>query len=148
MVPAEPPRKREIRLFVYGTLLAGQRNHPPLAQGKALGPITTAPSFQLVDLGSEAALIAGGSVAVRGELYLVEITTLAAIDVLMQVPLLFRRERVVLADGSEAQAHLLTQDQVRGRRRLASGDWCNPRGAPGGLRPAGPFVSWSRKRFG
>jgi gamma-glutamylaminecyclotransferase len=101
-----------------------------------------------VELGSEAALVDGGSTAVSGELYLLDPALLGAVDVHMQVPLLFQRAKVTLGDGSEAEAHVMSADQVRGKRRLHSGDWRNPRGAPGALRPAGPFVTWARKRFG
>jgi gamma-glutamylcyclotransferase (GGCT)/AIG2-like uncharacterized protein YtfP len=147
MPSAAAKPKREYRLFVYGTLLAGQRNHDVLSRATALGAATTAAHYQLVELGSEAALVAGGSTAVSGELYLLDAATLGAADVRLQVPLLFQREGVTLSDGTEAEAHVMSADQVRGRRRIRTGDWRTPRGMPGELRPAGPFVSWARKRF-
>jgi hypothetical protein len=54
---------------------------------------------------------------------------------------------IELADGRHAQAYVLDRDQVRGRRRIRSGDWRArfrvERGP--GARDA-QFVEWPRKR--
>jgi gamma-glutamylaminecyclotransferase len=139
--------RREVKLFVYGSLLRGEPAHTLLAGASLVGVTRTAPEFHLVDLGAYAALVRGGAVAVAGELYTVDVRTRAQIDVERQVPVLFNRERIRLCDGSDVDAYTMTLEQVRGRRRLAHGDW-HQRFAPGVARSAaGPFVQWARGRF-
>jgi gamma-glutamylaminecyclotransferase len=138
---------RERRLFVYDSLLAGEPDHELLAGARALGPLTTRAEFQLVDLGPYAAIVRAGSTSIVGELYALDAMVLARIDVKREVPILFRRESIELSDGTRADTYLMPPDQVRGRRRLARGDWRN-RFAPSTPRVSpGPFVSWAKSRF-
>ena len=139
--------ERECRLFVYGTLRQGEPRHTLLGASRYLGAVTTTPEFHLVDLGPHAALVRGGSTAVSGEVYAVELEVRRSIDVDRQVPILFTREAITLADGTNADAYLLTVDQVRGRRRLSHGDWKQrfARNAP--PRAGGAWVAWSRGRW-
>jgi gamma-glutamylcyclotransferase (GGCT)/AIG2-like uncharacterized protein YtfP len=132
-------------LFVYGTLLSGERSHERLGAAESLGAARTAPSFHLVDLGPYPAIVVGGKTAVAGELYRVDANLLRELDVLEQVPLLFKRVRVPLEDGSMADAYVMDPDQVRGKRRIAHGDW-RGRMAPD-VRPYdGPFARRARGR--
>jgi gamma-glutamylcyclotransferase (GGCT)/AIG2-like uncharacterized protein YtfP len=134
-------------LFIYGTLLPGERDHALLGSAELLGPAVTEPVHQLVELNVYAALIPDGKVGVHGELYAVDLETRRRIDVARQVPILFQRLPVRLADGSEAEAYVMHPDQVRGKRRLAHGDW-RKRFAPTVERAApGQLVSWARSRF-
>jgi gamma-glutamylaminecyclotransferase len=135
------------RIFFYGTLLSGERDHALLANAQLLGPALTEPLYQLVELNVYAALIPDGKVAVHGELYAVDLEIRRQIDVKRQVPILFQRSTIRLADGSDAETYLMTADQVRGKRRLAHGDW-RKRFAPTLERSApGKLVSWTRSRF-
>jgi gamma-glutamylcyclotransferase (GGCT)/AIG2-like uncharacterized protein YtfP len=137
----------EVVLFVYGTLLRGESSHALLDGAMAVGPVKTTATFDLYDLGVYPALVAGGSTAVAGELYEVTTTLLATIDVHEEVPRLFNRLMVELDDGRRAHAYLLERDQVRGRRRIRSGDWrtrFQVERRPG-ARDA-PIVTWMRKR--
>jgi gamma-glutamylcyclotransferase (GGCT)/AIG2-like uncharacterized protein YtfP len=135
------------RLFIYGTLLPGERDHALLAKAEHLGPALTEAQFQLADLGMYAALVPDGKVAVHGELYAVDLETRRAIDVARQVPVLFQRMPIRLADGTQVETYAMATDQVRGKRRLAHGDW-RARFAPTTERRAGgAFVKWSRSRF-
>ena len=134
-------------MFFYGTLLPGERDHGLLANAVLLGPALTEPLYQLVELNVYAALIPEGKHSVHGELYDVDLETRRRIDVARQVPILFQRAKIRLADGSEAETYLMNADQVRGKRRLAHGDW-RKRFAPTLERQApGQFVSWTRTRF-
>jgi gamma-glutamylaminecyclotransferase len=114
---------RPCRLFVYGTLLPGERDHALLGDAVLLGEAHSEPRFQLVELNVYAALIPDGSVAVRGELYALSLEDRRRIDVARQVPILFQRVTIRLADGTEAETYAMSADQVRGKRRLAHGDW-------------------------
>src|SRR5947209_1506242 len=74
--PAVPERALAVsigtapcRMFFYGTLLPGERDHALLASARLLGPALTEPLYQLVELNVYAALIPDGKVAVHGELY-------------------------------------------------------------------------------
>ncbi|HET7539725.1 MAG TPA: gamma-glutamylcyclotransferase family protein [Polyangiaceae bacterium] len=138
---------RPCRMFFYGTLLPGERDHSLLANAESLGPALTEPVYQLVELNVYAALVPDGKVAVHGELYAVDLETRRKIDVSRQVPILFQRAKIRLSDGSDAETYLMTADQVRGKRRLAHGDY-RKRFAPSVERAApGQLVSWARGRF-
>jgi len=135
-------------LFVYGTLLEGHPGHGLLAGARFDGVARTEPSFELIDLGAYAALVPGGSTSICGEVYEVDLETIARIDCERQVPILFERARVRLADGLEADTYVMPVDKVRGRRGLRHGDW-RRRFEPTAPRPApSPFVQWARGRFG
>jgi gamma-glutamylcyclotransferase (GGCT)/AIG2-like uncharacterized protein YtfP len=131
--------------FVYGTLLEGEKDHALIEGRMRLGARATEPAFHLVDLGPWAALVVGGSTSVAGELYLVDQRTLVEIDVIRQVPVLFKRARIRLSDGSEAESYVMEPDQVRGRRRLHHGDW--RKRFTGHVAPFdSPFAQWARSR--
>ncbi|UQA58801.1 gamma-glutamylcyclotransferase family protein [Polyangium aurulentum] len=140
---------REIVLFVYDSLMAGEEQHERLAGARPLGKATTAPAYDLVDLGPNGALVAGGTVSVSGELYALEPATMAALDIHRGHPVLNQRTAIRLSDGREAQAYLVAHDQTAGRRRIRTGDWKTRRGASGavGARDAGPMVRWAKRRF-
>lgn len=139
--------ERSCRLFVYGVQREGEPRHALLAGAPLIALTTTVPAFQLVDLGPYAALVRNGTTAVWGELYGVDLQVRRALDVEHQVPILFSRETIQLADGSDAEAFLLSSDQSRGRRRLAHGDWKKrfARNIPAGA--GGAWVAWSRGRW-
>ena len=111
------------RVFVYGTLLAGEPNHDLLAGARCLGPARTAPAFDLYSFGPYPGLVREGGTAVAGELYEVDDATLARLDVLEGYPDLYDRGPIRLSDGTEAIAYTVRRDQVWGLPRLGAGDW-------------------------
>lgn len=116
------------RVFVYGTLRAGDYNHY-LLEGHDLVALTrTEPRFTLVSLGPYPAMIAGGDTAVVGEVYDVDDDTLAALDRLEGHPDFYRRKTIRLENGDEVLAYLLSPEQVQGMPRIASGDWMDGKG--------------------
>jgi gamma-glutamylcyclotransferase (GGCT)/AIG2-like uncharacterized protein YtfP len=137
----------ECLLFVYDTLRQGEPLHAQLGGSRLVAVASTLPAFSLVDLGPYAALLRGGSTAVVGELYSVSLQTRRHLDVERQVPLLFNREKVQLADGSEADAYVLPADKARGRRRLGHGDWKKRFERPINPSAGGAWVAWSRGRW-
>jgi gamma-glutamylaminecyclotransferase len=135
-------------LFAYGTLRQGEIQHALLEGARFLRLVSTPPEFLLVEVAPYAALVRGGTTAVAGELYEIEESALQRrIDVERQVPQLFTRETIELADDSSAEAYLLTMDQVRGRRRLAHGDWKQRFSRNVSPQAGGAWVAWSRGRW-
>jgi gamma-glutamylcyclotransferase (GGCT)/AIG2-like uncharacterized protein YtfP len=137
---------KTLRLFVYGNLLTGHRDHAALDGATLLGVVLTEPRYTLVDIDFYAALIVDGHTAIRGELYSLDYAHLARIDALRQVPHLFHRQNVVLADASVAECHFMSFEQVRGKRRLGHGNWLErfaPRSLPHRDRP---LSRWARGR--
>ncbi|MFZ5893814.1 MAG: gamma-glutamylcyclotransferase family protein [Myxococcota bacterium] len=135
-----------IRLFDYGSLMQNERDHALLASATLLGVARTAPEFQLVDLGIFAALVPGGNVSVLGELYVVQRKACFAIDVSKQCPILFERTRIRLDDGSEADAYVMPEERVRGKRRLKGGSWRDRFAPPPRDRERSAFVEALRRR--
>src|SRR5687767_11388095 len=137
--------EREFLVFAYAATLEGEAHHELLAGARPLGKVRTPPVFELIDLGATGSLIAGGRTAVLGELYAVAPSTLAALDVHEGHPILHKRMTITLDDGREAEAYFLDQEQVRGKRRVRSGDW-RQRRSQARVADGGPVVQWARRR--
>lgn len=138
--------QRTVRLFVYSSLLEGEREHELLAGAVLVGPAKTPPQFHLFELGPYGALVRGGKSAVPGEVYEVDLQLRRRLDVHRENGILFERETIELEDGSQAEAYLMPSERVRGKRRIRGGGWRDRFGpGPGGVR-AGPFVTWARGR--
>ncbi len=116
-------RRAPMRVFVYGTLLAGEGNHRLLASAKLVGEARTAPVFELRDLGYFPGLVKGGACCVAGEVYEVDAETLARLDALEGHPRFYRRTRIALDSGTKVETYLLTPEQVEGRPVIPSGNW-------------------------
>jgi gamma-glutamylaminecyclotransferase len=112
-----------VRLFVYGSMLEGEREHALLAGATFAGVTRTAPAYTLVEVPPYAALLAEGSVSVLGELYVIDKKLRFMLDVKRQCPVLFHRITVRLEDGSEAEAYAMREEQVRGKRRIKHGSY-------------------------
>jgi gamma-glutamylcyclotransferase (GGCT)/AIG2-like uncharacterized protein YtfP len=110
-------------VFVYGTLLRGERNHGLLVHARLVGPAATEPRFELIDLGAYPGMTADGQTAIRGELYEVDDRTLARLDELEGHPRYYRRETIALDDGRAAHAYVLPAAETEGCPPIASGDW-------------------------
>ena len=136
-----------VRLFVYGLLLQGEREHALLEGAQLLGEARTAPEHTLVDLDFYPVLLVGGNVAVAGELYSVSRELRFKLDVHYQCPALFRRVSVNLADGTRAETYVMDDDKVRGKRRLRGGSWRGRFEPRKSSVPPGPMTEYARKRF-
>lgn len=110
-------------MFVYGTLLVGERNHRLLTGAQLLCEAKTPPRFQLHDLGAYPGLVLRGKHAVAGEVYEVGEAMLAALDRLEGHPRFYRRTSLVLDGGRRVQTYLLTREQVEGYPVITSGSW-------------------------
>ena len=109
------------RLFVYGTLMKGEHHHDVLKEARFVGLSETRPEYELVQIDYYPALIPGGSLRIIGELYEVDDALLARLDELEEVPHYYVRERISLADGSEAQVYVMPRDRANGAEPIASG---------------------------
>jgi gamma-glutamylcyclotransferase (GGCT)/AIG2-like uncharacterized protein YtfP len=110
-------------LFVYGTLLAGERHHEQLEGARRLGPARTPPRFTLIDLGEFPALVPGGAHAVVGETWEVADAHLARLDVFEEHPDVYVREELHLDDGRVVFAYVLPPERASGGTVIPSGDW-------------------------
>lgn len=119
-------------MFVYGTLLRGESNHGLLVRAELLGTACTEARYELVDLGGYPAMLPGGTVPVRGEVWGVDDATLSRLDELEGHPGYYRRRSLKLDDGRSVQAYLLPREQARGCPRIESGDWRRRDGSTGG----------------
>jgi gamma-glutamylcyclotransferase (GGCT)/AIG2-like uncharacterized protein YtfP len=140
--------KRELepsRLFVYGSLLSGEADHALLTGAEYLGPALTPAEYYLVELNGFPALVHGGKLCVTGECYRADAALLRRLDVHKQHPVLFQRQKLTLSDGDVAYTYMMTLEQVRGRRRLKSGDWRQRFGALPAERQS-PWAKWARER--
>lgn len=110
-------------VFVYGTLLAGERNHHVLGGSRLVRAARTPAAFELRDLGHFPGLLRGGTQAVEGEVYDVTARVLADLDRLEDHPTFYHREHIILDDGGVAWSYVLTPDKVAGCPVIDSGNW-------------------------
>jgi gamma-glutamylaminecyclotransferase len=112
-------------VLVYGTLMRGEPAHGLLADARFVRLARTDPVFTLVSLGPYPAMLPGGRVCVRGELYKVDEGMLGRLDRYEGVPRLYRRDEVALRGGARAQAYILARRRSERDHVIASGDWRN-----------------------
>jgi gamma-glutamylaminecyclotransferase len=110
-------------LFVYGTLLRGERAHRLLRGAHFVAAVRTAPSFTLVDAGGYPGLLVVGHTAVAGEIYLAPERLLAAIDAYEEVHLGIYGRAPVTVSGRRVETYLLDRVHACRLPRLRSGDW-------------------------
>ena len=122
----QAPRRELVaatQVFVYGTLLAGERNHRLLKTARLAGSDATLPRYELRHLGGFPGLVRGGTRSIAGELYEVDAPTLFGLDKLEGHPDFYRRTRIRLVSGTIADTYLLRRDQVQGRPIIESNNW-------------------------
>lgn len=112
-----------VKLFVYGTLLRGERAHHLLAGARFVAEVQTQAAFELVEMdGGYPALVAGGGTAVSGEIYEIDERLVPLLDDFEDVPELYRRSLRTVG-GHECWVYELPSRHATGRPRIASGDW-------------------------
>lgn len=109
------------RVFVYGTLMKGEHHHEVLKEASFVGLTETHAHYELVQIDYYPALLPEGKTRVMGEVYEVDDLTLAQLDELEEVPDYYVRERIKLADDSEAFAYLMPRARAEGAEPIASG---------------------------
>jgi gamma-glutamylaminecyclotransferase len=112
-------------IFVYGTLRQGGFWHPLLENSEWLGTFTSK-GWEMYERGIP--FVIHGEGTITGELYRVDGETLARLDRLEGHPDWYKREPIVLNNGSEAEIYV-TQDETeaRGARRIPSGNYMEAR---------------------
>jgi gamma-glutamylcyclotransferase (GGCT)/AIG2-like uncharacterized protein YtfP len=119
----EPEVELRTRVFVYGTLLAGERNHYHIERARLIAEARTQPAFTLYDFGPYPAMVATGNHAVIGEVYEVDEPMLAAMDRLEGHPRFYRRTSIRLEDGSTVETYLLQPEQVSHLPIIGTASW-------------------------
>ena len=97
------------KIFVYGTLKRGCRNHGVLCGAEFAGEVWTAPEYFMINCGSYPGLVRAENgqtgMSICGELYRVDETLLGKLDRFEDVPREYVREAIRLADGSDAHTY-------------------------------------------
>lgn len=110
-----------MRVFVYGTLLAGESNHHWLRGAERLGEWATPPRFSLYDTGPFPALCDHGTARVKGEVYRINGSQLTQLDQLEGYPHHYDRARIITPWGP-AWYYFQRRRPVRARL-IPAGDW-------------------------
>lgn len=110
-----------MRVFVYGSLMAGGGNHRYLASYAGAAARTRA-EWTMVSLGGFPGIMRGGATAIVGEVYDVSGETVQALDRLEGHPGFYRRTKIALEDGSAVSAYVLP-DGYRHEGEVLSGSW-------------------------
>jgi len=109
-------------IFVYGTLKIGGSNHAQIADQHFLGPARTTPGFTLYSLAEYPGIVADPAdrSGVAGELWAVDATALARLDILEGVdeglyarvpaPLSSWPESMAAAEAAQASMYLYLRD--------------------------------------
>jgi gamma-glutamylaminecyclotransferase len=114
------------RVFVYGTLLRGEPNHPVLGGCLLVAQARTRSEFTFHSLGGFPGMIRGSDIdhqVVIGEIYEVDRAALDRLDRLEGHPSFYERTEIVLECGSVVQTYLLARDRFGNEPRILSGSW-------------------------
>jgi gamma-glutamylcyclotransferase (GGCT)/AIG2-like uncharacterized protein YtfP len=109
------------RVFVYGTLLAGEVNHHLLEGADLLGSHRTARCFTMLSLGAYPGVVRGGGTSIAGEIYRVGSKGLELLDRLEDYPRVY--DRILIASPFGRTWIYLYRGRIHGRPVIHSGDW-------------------------
>src|SRR5215831_10553864 len=112
--------KETTMVFVYGSLLRGERNHLVMRDATFVRSARTAKRYTLYDLGSFPALVAAGTHAVAGEIFEVNEETLEHLDRFEGHPRYYRRGPITLEQGALVDAYVMAPHQVVGKAVVES----------------------------
>lgn len=116
------------RVFVYGTLMRGERNHHWMRGARLLGECVSSPRFSLWSLGAYPVLCPQGHCRVHGEVYQISYAHLRRLDVLEEYPRFYLRR---LQPTRFGPAWLYYQQAVPSlARALPGGSWRRRRHRP------------------
>jgi gamma-glutamylcyclotransferase (GGCT)/AIG2-like uncharacterized protein YtfP len=102
-------------LFAYGSLKRGQALHHLLANACFIGAMRTAPRYRLYRCEDYPAMVEDASgLSIEGELFDVDSTTLATLDVVEDVPHTYTRQLVDLIDRSVVAEGYLYRKAITG----------------------------------
>lgn len=118
----QPPHSGDIRVLVYGTLRRGEHNHFYLKNQTYLGALQTPAIYTLYDTGPYPAAVANGNTALTAEIYAVDTSCFAQLDVLEDFPHSYTREQVATPFG-RAWIYLWVAALAPHWVRIG-GDWC------------------------
>ena len=109
-----------MRVFVYGTLMRGQRNHPLMRGASYLGIHRTSPAYTMFGFDDFPAVSIGGRQAIHGEVFEINRCLLDRLDRLEGHPHFYRRIGIA-TDHGEAWMYVVRREACRGRPRLSCG---------------------------
>ena len=107
--------RKNIKLFVYGSLMKGFFNHHYLKNALFLKVDRAKPLYSLYNLGEYPGLLNEGDMAVEGEVYLIDEATLRWVDTLEDYPRMYTREDIELESGEHALTYFIkkTSDEFK-----------------------------------
>lgn len=115
-----------MKILVYGTLRATFPNHYLLEGADFVKYAETTPEFTMISLGGFPGILRGGNTSIKGEVYEVDEPTLKTLDKLERSPDWYKRELVLLDDGSWVEAYIYPPLRVKEVGMFVvveSGDW-------------------------
>lgn len=110
-----------VEVFVYGTLMAGERNHGLMKYGEFLGE-DAIENAQLFNLGTYPMLVPGDGV-VYGERYRIPLKTVQVLDQIDSHPTYYQRRWTHLKSGNRVLVYEGTKEKVKGYPSIPSGRW-------------------------
>jgi gamma-glutamylcyclotransferase (GGCT)/AIG2-like uncharacterized protein YtfP len=103
-------KTKNIKLFVYGSLMRGFFNHYYLNGAIFLREDATKPCCSLYNLGEYPGLLKEGKMAVKGEVYLIDNDILAYVDTLEEYPDVYIREEIELESSDFVITYFIKKD--------------------------------------
>jgi len=114
-----------VKIFVYGSLMKGEFNHPILERNnnKFIRSASTTRDYNLFDLGGFPGMTRPGSYSIIGEIYEVCSETIRHLDILESHPQFYKRSLICLDDGEVVSTYILDNAYATNAPLIKSGDW-------------------------
>ena len=112
-----------IKVFCYGILKQGRGGHEYLSKAIKLGTTTTPPEYTMYSLGGFPGVTEGGTTGIIGEVYEINETILARLDILEGWPDFYNRKKIT-TDYGEAWMYYIENRKFGNHISIVeSGEW-------------------------